>query len=443
MDFFLFDGRIWQGRGRFAESMILRRGRIAAVGRQRELRPYAEGCTFLSCGGRTVIPGLLDACLCPEAAASPLPKGENGLEKGVQGWMAAHPRQAKRGARLYWRSGGAELSRARLERLWPYGPLVLEDGARQAAWANAGALALLERRGLPPGLRPHMEFDGEGRPTGRVSGPVCGLLADCLPRESQKARTEALLRVLRQAGAAGVTSLCCVTREPGLLAVARGSERQEEALPRVQCCSRAGRRRSLRLAGRLTPPEQLAAFRWQPGQPVIPVPDGPALDVALEGLSRWTEAQRRLRRPTLLGLSAAGPAQLGRIGALAPGVTVFPSLPADTAPEEHILPLRTLLGLGVPVAFGGWDSLQPFAALQAAVFREDREALTVEQGLECLTAGGQATVFSEDSLGRLRPGYLADVLVLEGDPFSLPAGQLGQVRPVLTLAAGQVLHREI
>ena len=64
MDIFLFHGKFWLGNGRFADAMIVRRDRIQAVGQEGELYPRATGCDFISLSGRTVIPGIFDACLC-------------------------------------------------------------------------------------------------------------------------------------------------------------------------------------------------------------------------------------------------------------------------------------------------------------------------------------------------------------------------------------------
>ena len=37
MDFFLFHGKFWMGNGRFADAMLIRGGKIAAIGQEREL----------------------------------------------------------------------------------------------------------------------------------------------------------------------------------------------------------------------------------------------------------------------------------------------------------------------------------------------------------------------------------------------------------------------
>ena len=68
MDTFFFHGRVWQGKGRFAQAILVRRGRIALVGETEALRPHAQGCAFIDCGGRTVIPGIQDGGLFLAAA---------------------------------------------------------------------------------------------------------------------------------------------------------------------------------------------------------------------------------------------------------------------------------------------------------------------------------------------------------------------------------------
>lgn len=82
MDFFVVNGKIWQGEGRFCESMILRSGRIAATGTAAVLEPDSEGCTLLDCGGRTVIPGIVDPY-----GALPQPPPKKGLTDWLEGQL--------------------------------------------------------------------------------------------------------------------------------------------------------------------------------------------------------------------------------------------------------------------------------------------------------------------------------------------------------------------
>lgn len=456
MDFFLFHGKFWLGNGRFADAMIVRRGRIQAVGQERELYPRAGGCDFISCGGRTVIPGLFDACLCLAAAGSPLPEGTDGLAEAVQTQLTAHPRQAKKGAKLYWRSAGAELTRELLDAIWPHSPLVLEDVAEGRGWANGKALERLEQKGIPPALAAHVTFGEDGRPIGRFSGPACRLIAGVIPRPGQGELKNRALALLRQAARAGVTTIQSadlgLALEERDLPVIRQLYRERGDLPRLQFFSQKPQGLKPDFAGRLTAAEDLSRAQWQPGQLIVPVGDGPGLDQVLEQLRRHPLPAENFRRMTLLGASCTNSRQLRELGKQALGVVGFPERLEQTlaacagqpgADLSTCCAFRTLKNLGAHVAFGGLDSLTPFSGLQKAVLREGKEALSVESALEIWTSGGAWTGFQEDALGKLQRGYQADLAVLNEDLFTLPQQVLHTVRPVLTMAAGRVLHREI
>ena len=456
MDFFLFHGKFWLGQGRFADAMMIRGGRIAAIGQERELYLRAEGCNFISLDGRTVIPGLFDACLCLASAGSPLPEGTAGLEEAVQTALSAHPRQAKKGARLYWRSAGSELTRAQLDNIWPHSPLVLEDVAENRAWANSKALERLEQTGIPPALAVHVAFGEDGRPTGRFSGPTCRLIAGVIPRPTQGELKAKALSLLRQAAQTGITTLQSadlgLALEEKDLPVVRQLYRERGDLPRLQFFCQKPRGLKPDFAGRLTAAEDLSQAQWQPGQLIVPVGDGPCLDQVLEQLRRHPLPTENFRRMTLLGAPCTSSRQLRALGEQALGVIGFPGRLEKTltacagqpgADLSTCCAFRTLKSLGAHVAFGGLDSLTPFSGLQKAVLREGKEALSVEEALEIWTSGGAWTGFQEDALGRLRQGYQADLVVLDRDLFTLPPEELHTVRPVLTMAAGRVLYREI
>lgn len=474
MDVFLFHGKIWRGRAGFADAMIIRRGRIAAVGREAELYPLAAGCDFISCQGRTVIPGLFDACLFLPAAASPLPEGKRGLREAAQTWIASRPWAAKRGAHLCWRSAGERPSRKELDGVWQNAPLVLEDVARRRAWGNTRALALLEKQGIPAAFAGEVSFDGEGRPAGEFSGKACRLIASVIPDPPQGAMKKLARDWLEKAARAGLTSIqsgdMAGLLRPRALPVFRELYRENRRLPRLQFFAPGPLRgkgpqpleRQPAFCGQLTTLEALPRRGWQGGQLVAPARDREELEALLEYLRQRPIPPENPRRLTLLGAESTTPEQLGELGQKGLGVICFPGRLEEKLAEaaghpgaalENCCAYRTMSRLGARVGFGGLDRLDPFGGLQKAVCRSatdaagrripSREALTVEDALIAYTAGSAWSDFGEDAYGRLEPGYQADLVVLNRDIFACPPEEIGAVRPVLTMAEGYALWREI
>jgi predicted amidohydrolase YtcJ len=66
------------------------------------------------------------------------------------------------------------------------------------------------------------------------------------------------------------------------------------------------------------------------------------------------------------------------------------------------------------------------------------QALTVEQGLDLITRAGAYATFEEDRKGTVAVGKLADLVVLSGDPRSVPAGDLPAVSVLMTMIGGRV-----
>ena len=46
----------------------------------------------------------------------------------------------------------------------------------------------------------------------------------------------------------------------------------------------------------------------------------------------------------------------------------------------------------------------------------------------------------EDKIGSIEPGKLADLTVLDRDYFSVPDAQIRQIRSVLTIVDGRIVH---
>jgi predicted amidohydrolase YtcJ len=115
--------------------------------------------------------------------------------------------------------------------------------------------------------------------------------------------------------------------------------------------------------------------------------------------------------------------------------------------------VRSFLDAGVRVAFGtDWfvAPLDPMLGLYAAVTRQfpdgapidgwfPEERIALAQAVECYTRGSAYAEFSEHHKGRLTAGYLADLVVLSRDLFAVPARDILETRPVVTMAGGRVV----
>lgn len=49
-------------------------------------------------------------------------------------------------------------------------------------------------------------------------------------------------------------------------------------------------------------------------------------------------------------------------------------------------------------------------------------------------------MFRENYLGSIRPGLLADMLVLDREYLTVPEDEIRDIRPVATIVAGQVVY---
>ncbi len=115
---------------------------------------------------------------------------------------------------------------------------------------------------------------------------------------------------------------------------------------------------------------------------------------------------------------------------------------------------RSFLDAGVALALGtDWPvaPLDPMWTVYAAVTRRTldgkhpggwvpEEKLTLEEALRAYTAGSAYAAFAEGDEGRLAPGYLADVVVLEPDPFAVPPEELKDVTAWMTIVGGRVVY---
>jgi predicted amidohydrolase YtcJ len=98
-------------------------------------------------------------------------------------------------------------------------------------------------------------------------------------------------------------------------------------------------------------------------------------------------------------------------------------------------------------------SLDPLYGLHVAVTRSTpdgkppggwvpEQRLSVNDALKAYTEGGAYASFEETSKGKLSPGYLADVVVLSQDLFSIDPLLIHKTKVALTIFDGQIIYKD-
>jgi predicted amidohydrolase YtcJ len=179
-----------------------------------------------------------------------------------------------------------------------------------------------------------------------------------------------------------------------------------------------------------------------------------------------TEAQRRAPRPDarhrmihaqilsdeLMGAMAAA----GIVGDIQPvflksdGYWFAERVGAERAKTSYAW--RSLLERGIPLCGGSDCPIEPlniWYGIYCAVTRKDlnghpaggwnpSERLSVAEALDLYTRGAAYATFQEGFVGALAPGMVADLVVLDRDPFTCEPSELKDVKPILTMVGGAV-----
>jgi predicted amidohydrolase YtcJ len=71
------------------------------------------------------------------------------------------------------------------------------------------------------------------------------------------------------------------------------------------------------------------------------------------------------------------------------------------------------------------------------------QQITRQEALRLFTRGNSWFLRMEDRIGSIEPGKLADLVVLDRDYFSVPEVQIKQIRSVMTIVGGRIVHGSI
>jgi predicted amidohydrolase YtcJ len=149
-------------------------------------------------------------------------------------------------------------------------------------------------------------------------------------------------------------------------------------------------------------------------------------------------------------------AELGLIASMQPthATSDMPWVPARLGPDRlaGAYAWRRMLDAGVPLAFGSDFPVErpsPLLGLYAAVTRQDLDGqpsggwlpdqrVSVAEAIDGFTAAAAFAAHREDHLGRIAPGYRADLTCLRGDPLRVDPQALPQLEIHATMVEGSL-----
>ncbi len=121
---------------------------------------------------------------------------------------------------------------------------------------------------------------------------------------------------------------------------------------------------------------------------------------------------------------------------------------------KRVWPVREVIEAGALAVPGSdWSvvpSVNPWIAIEALVTRQrpggsedsfgKEQAINLDQAIKMFTVNSAKHMGNTDKLGSIEPGKLADLVVIDRDPYEIPANELHQVRVMQTLINGETVY---
>ena len=135
---------------------------------------------------------------------------------------------------------------------------------------------------------------------------------------------------------------------------------------------------------------------------------------------------------------------------------IIPDIKKAVGPERMLrwIPVKDAIDAGALVVPGSdWavvPSVDPWLAIETLVTRQrpggggealgERERITLEQAFDLFTVNAARQMGNANRTGRIEAGMLADLLVLDRNPFRIPITDIHNVVVQKTLINGEVVH---
>lgn len=117
----------------------------------------------------------------------------------------------------------------------------------------------------------------------------------------------------------------------------------------------------------------------------------------------------------------------------------------DMPPFRRVQDSGIMWGLGSDAT--AVTTSNPFYTLSFAVtgrmiggHHVNRQSISREEALIAHTRNNAYILFQENAIGSLAPGKYADLLVLDRDYFTVPADQIKDIRPKMTMVGGRIVY---
>ncbi len=506
-------------------ALAIRDGRIVAIGSESDCRAALSQPEVIDCGGRAVIPGLIDAhmhmeltALARQAVAAETPTLELCLERVAE--AAARTPVGQWVTGQGWNQndwGGAFPSATDLDRVAPHHPVYLQVKSAHAAWVNTRALGIANiTANTPDPEGGRILHNAEGEPTGILLETAMALVQERIPPLEEQALATLYADLQADAWRWGLTGVHDFDGRRSLAAWQILRERGGLGLRVVKTVRAAYLEQALALGlrpgfgdewirlgqvkvfmdGALGPRTawMLAPYEGEPDNLGVMVTDpeelyeigrraargGFALTVHAIGdranhevinvfehlLKEYGPRIRQRYRVEHVQVAQAG--DLARLGALGIVASMQPLHATSDGPVAERLwgharsagayAWRSVLDVGATLACGSdapIESLNPWTGIHAAATRRrvdgwpgvdgwfPEQRLTIAEALRGYSRGAASAGGMTGLTHGLTPGSLADVAVLDQDPFTVDPANLPTITSVATMVGGQWRWRTI
>lgn len=431
--------------GDTAEAVAVRANQILKVGSNREiLRLQRPQTIAIDARGASVVPGFNDAHVHLVRGGLTLDAVDLGEAESVEEALAAVKAWALANPERPWVVGRgwsetlldtlAPLTRQTLDAVVPDRPVQLVSADGETAWVNSEALRLASiARRTPDPEGGRIVRDSKGDAVGLLEGSAMAAVEALLPEPTPEEHTRALFAALAEARRNGITSLQNADGEALDFELLDAARKEGAVAMRVY---------SAMPVHAASTDEDVASLddvlKRYPDDPLF---KAGAAKVSMHGID--TDALNKLVRlldgrgwQVMIEAETPEDARLARSAFR--HAERSNGRPARDRRHRLEHQERNFTAVGDKLALGSdWPNgpLSPMKVIQAAL-----PHLTLEQALQAYTVNGAYASYDEQRKGFIKPGMLADIVVLSDDIFSLPPSRLPTVEVAYTIFDGRVVY---